>query len=290
MDETELIEGSTAKSWHELTAEAEKKKGLALVKSWHEYALRSIEEMADMQDGLNSKIDPNWRTSGCEWYRAVWTECAELIEHTAWKWWKHQIEDRDQALLEIVDIWHFGLSDMIASEPEAPLACARYWNKAAYAIDPMEKGKRRGKTNVYGNAVDLLKEDRREFRLSIERLALSANRDGKFDFPEFVRMATHFGMTWKELHGLYIAKNVLNKFRQDHGYKTGEYEKTWFGDEDNKHLTEIVGRAGAVDGNFESVVEVALETLYARVVASNLEESSAPRNREYLERLAEQRN
>ena len=39
-----------------------------------------------------------------------------------------------------------------------------------------------------------------------------------------------------------LVKNVLNKFRQDNGYKTGEYSKVWFGKEDNVHLEEILNK------------------------------------------------
>lgn len=37
----------------------------------------------------------------------------------------------------------------------------------------------------------------------------------------------------------YVSKNVLNIFRQEHGYKDGSYVKEWFGQEDNVHLVEI---------------------------------------------------
>ncbi len=38
----------------------------------------------------------------------------------------------------------------------------------------------------------------------------------------------------------YVGKNVLNVFRQDHGYKDGTYLKEWNGKEDNEHLVEIL--------------------------------------------------
>jgi len=33
-------------------------------------------------------------------------------------------------------------------------------------------------------------------------------------------------------------------FRLDNGYKSGAYEKTWEGREDNEHMAEILGRLG----------------------------------------------
>ena len=43
-----------------------------------------------------------------------------------------------------------------------------------------------------------------------------------------------------QLYRDYIGKNVLNFFRQDHGYKEGHYQKTWHNKEDNEHLAEVL--------------------------------------------------
>ena len=36
------------------------------------------------------------------------------------------------------------------------------------------------------------------------------------------------------------AKNVLNRFRQNNGYKEGSYKKNWNGREDNEVMSEIL--------------------------------------------------
>ena len=72
-----------------------------------------IEEMLNLQDSINSVINPNWRDAKNPWYRAIWTECAELMDHIGWKWWKKQEIDIEQAQIELIDIWHFGLSDIL---------------------------------------------------------------------------------------------------------------------------------------------------------------------------------
>src|SRR4029077_14730270 len=72
-----------------------------------------LEAMAELQDSLNRNVHAAWRTQGHQYYRAIWVECAELLDHFGWKWWKHQRPDLDQVKLEIVDIWHFGLSQLI---------------------------------------------------------------------------------------------------------------------------------------------------------------------------------
>ncbi len=80
-------------------------------------AARKVEQqlaaMAELQDALNVNVHPQWRDQGHAYYRAIWVECAELLDHYGWKWWKHQHTDLEQVKLEIVDIWHFGLSQLI---------------------------------------------------------------------------------------------------------------------------------------------------------------------------------
>ena len=40
--------------------------------------------MLQLQDRLNHQIDSGWLDSGHEWYRAIWLEAAELMEHYGW--------------------------------------------------------------------------------------------------------------------------------------------------------------------------------------------------------------
>ena len=53
-------------------------------------------------------------------------------------------------------------------------------------------------------------------------------------------MALKCGVNLQKLFDIYIGKNVLNKFRQDHGYKDGTYKKIWNGVEDNIIMNEIL--------------------------------------------------
>lgn len=55
-----------------------------------------LQTMAAMQDAHNRQVHAAWREQGYPYYRAVWVECAELLDHFGWKWWKHQQPDADQ--------------------------------------------------------------------------------------------------------------------------------------------------------------------------------------------------
>jgi hypothetical protein len=83
-----------------------------------------LQSMLLLQDGVNSKIRSDWRDANNAWFRAVWTECAELVDHIGWKWWKHQSPDMPQVHLELVDIFHFGLSELLQQHGTAQEAAS----------------------------------------------------------------------------------------------------------------------------------------------------------------------
>ncbi|MDQ7054985.1 MAG: dUTPase [Persephonella sp.] len=72
-------------------------------------------EMLNLQEELNRKINEKWtdiRTKE-DFARAIWIECAELVDSLPWKWWKKQKADMENVQIEVVDIWHFIMSYML---------------------------------------------------------------------------------------------------------------------------------------------------------------------------------
>ncbi len=65
-----------------------------------------------------------------------------------------------------------------------------------------------------------------------------------------------------ELYRHYVGKNVLNFFRQDHGYKDGTYTKVWAGREDNEHLAELVSALDSDADDYPEAVYAALKSRY----------------------------
>jgi dimeric dUTPase (all-alpha-NTP-PPase superfamily) len=198
-------------------------------------ALAMIETMAQMQDSHNKQVHPQWLSQGYEYYRAVWVECAELLDHFGWKWWKKQDPDLDQVKLEIVDIWHFGLSDLIRA------------NALQDAVPSLLAVSAQGERDID------------KFRLAVESLAEATLARRAFVMGPFVAVLETLPMPFTELFELYVGKNVLNNFRQDHGYKSGEYLKLWHGREDNEHLVEVLREldcpAEAVPGELYQALE-----------------------------------
>jgi hypothetical protein len=57
---------------------------------------------------------------------------------------------------------------------------------------------------------------------------------------DFFSCAVECGLSAEELYKFYIGKNILNGFRQDHGYKEGTYIKVWQGKEDNDVMMALL--------------------------------------------------
>lgn len=198
---------------------------------------KRIAAMAVMQSRHNEQIHPEWAEQGHEYYRAVWVECAELLDHFGWKWWKRHAVDRDQVVLEVVDIWHFGLSELIRAD-EVNKALAKRLQES------------------------LAEPTRMDFRHAVEELARSSLSSRGFDIDAFAGVMRALPLTFDELYETYVAKNVLNVFRQANGYGSGEYRKVWDGREDNQHLSELVGTLDTGADSFPEDLAAALSRRY----------------------------
>jgi dimeric dUTPase (all-alpha-NTP-PPase superfamily) len=200
-----------------------------------------IIKMLELQDAMNSRINPEWRQAGNEWYRAIWIECAEMLDHYGWKWWKHQEPDMEQVILEIVDIWHFILSDLLETSSNTD--------------------------DVASNIETIMQSscETSDIPAAIETLAGNTLSHRHADVEAFVQLMLAAGLSLDDLYRGYIGKNVLNFFRQDHGYKQGTYQKLWGGREDNEYLVETVSSLDADSSSFQQDLYDALKSHYTRL-------------------------
>lgn len=208
--------------------------------------LQQLTTMLEMQDRMNRKVHPDWINQQFAWYRALWIECGELIEHYGYKWWRHQQPAWEHVKLEIVDIWHFGMS-MRFDGTSTP---------AQIAAGMLEE-------------LRLAPPQAMELREAVEALAGRALVGREFPVGHFWSLLQAAGMTPDELFTAYVGKNVLNFFRQDHGYKDGSYRKTWQGREDNEHLAELLGQLDSRSPRYADELYGALAARYAQAAAAN---------------------
>lgn len=208
--------------------------------------------MLAMQAAMNRHIDPGWVNAAYPYLRAVVIEAAEAMEHHGWKWWKHQRCDMPQLQMEIIDIWHFLMSQLLLDHRGDEAAALAQLMKEAVS-DPQATS---------------LQFDGREYQPAslplLDKLQLlsATAAAGRTEIPLFAGILQDCGMDWSELFRQYTGKNVLNGFRQDHGYKEGHYRKTWQGREDNEHLVELMDTLDVPAESFRDALYDALKLRY----------------------------
>ena len=204
---------------------------------------QQIITMLELQDEMNEKVHPEWRKQNFAWYRAIWIESAELMDHYGWKWWKKQSPDKHQITLELVDIWHFGLSLSLTEHNSISQSAHRLKHDLDSSLSSGE------------------------FRKDIEDFAAHTLKTKRFDARRFGRLMNDIEMTFESLYVSYVGKNVLNFFRQDHGYQNGTYRKTWGGKEDNEILVEIIERLDPASSSFRTDLYGLMQNEYALLSA-----------------------
>ncbi|MEQ8263366.1 dUTP diphosphatase [Pseudohaliea sp.] len=200
---------------------------------------QQLETMLAMQDRMNTRVHPEWREQGFAWYRATWIECAELLEHFGYKWWKRQQPAMEQVRLEIVDIWHFGLSMLLLEDDDHAALATRIAAEIEHEAPATD-----------------------DLRLATEALAAEALASRRFSVTAFRDLMRTAELAFEDLYTAYVGKNVLNFFRQDNGYQDGSYRKTWSGREDNEHLNELLGSLDGSAADFPERLYVALGERY----------------------------
>lgn len=203
-------------------------------------------QLAEMQDEQNILLaGDNWKTTDnreIPYYRAILVEQGEAIDHYGFKWWKKQEPNLSQFFIEIVDIFHFALSDRLRVFAQAN----------PHIEDPKDL------YNQFGNYMDkavpkhvslpavgyFATTARRDCEVTpldlLDVLAYNTLQTGAADIKVVCLCFDSIGKTAETVFNTYVAKYCLNKFRNHNGYKTGTYIKIWDGQEDNVHLEQYI--------------------------------------------------
>lgn len=205
---------------------------------------KKLEEMLNLQEKLNADTSwENWKEGITNkwkiinWRRCIYMELAEAIDSVSWKHWKN-IEgwiDYENFKIELVDIWHFLMSELLTyyylediislieenADYESETKLPKNWTKEDNEkiddiLDPYE-------VMMW---MSLLHEDSDEFLANYVQAFFVCLDSAELSF--------------EDLYKLYIGKNVLNKFRQDHWYKEGTYKKIWNWEEDNVVMQRVI--------------------------------------------------
>ncbi|WP_345980564.1 dUTP diphosphatase [Sulfurimonas sp. HSL3-2] len=198
--------------------------------------------MLQLQQQLNDSTNgENW-TEGLtkngkeiNWKRCIYMECAEMIDSFSWKHWKNisQEPDWDNLKIEVVDVWHFIMS--LAIEEYAK-------NMRGQLEDLAQQLSEVPSYQIVKNPNDSF-ATQKEIIEKVELLMIDALNRKSLDISnmanDFFELVVMSGLDITTLYRLYVGKNILNQFRQDHGYKEGTYIKNWNGVEDNVIMKRI---------------------------------------------------
>jgi dimeric dUTPase (all-alpha-NTP-PPase superfamily) len=194
-----------------------------------------ILQMLQLQQQLNDATNGEGWEKGVtkngkiiDWKRCTYLECAELIESYPWKHWKNIDAKPDYANIKIeaVDIWHFimsqGLEDYkiknLGSIEDLAQQIMRLPNYTTFTTTVIPT------TKNYYEQIEVVE---------ILMKTVFCKNSTETLMESFIDVALTAGLNLDSLYTLYIGKNILNQFRQDHGYKDGSYLKIWDGEEDN---------------------------------------------------------
>ena len=197
--------------------------------------LQLQQELNDATNGVGWENGITKNGKIIDWKRCTYLECAELIESYPWKHWKNidARPDYENIKIEAVDIWHFIMSQGLED----------YKIKNLGTLNDLAQN-----INALGNFSEFTKEvtpTKKDYYAQIEVVEILMKtlfcKDSTEESMEaFIDVAMIAGLNLDTLYNLYIGKNILNKFRQDHGYKDGSYIKIWEGQEDNVTMQSIL--------------------------------------------------
>ena len=186
--------------------------------------MTQIKEMLTLQNQLNDHTNgTDWRSGLTEdnrdisWSRCIYMEAAEAIDSFNWKHWKAIDSEHDwqNAEVEVVDIWHFLISDSMAQNKSQFIENIEFLNKK--------------ETKDHLAVISILEQIMIESIAATQGSILNIEKTSNL----FVMLLSEIGLSSDDLYIKYVVKNQLNSFRQNNGYKDGSYIKIWGMVEDN---------------------------------------------------------
>ena len=187
-----------------------------------------------LQDTLNTKTSrPQWKAEQSTPYlRAAHVELSEAMDHLGWFWWKKVTPNMDAYKMGLIDALHFMLSHYIRD--------AFQLNTIVEKV--MRTPLRNLQMHVDAYKTEYSQEDTLNYidELISDCATKSSIRRRMCVLYRLLVLMVAAGMSGDDIVAMYVAKNALNTFRKEHGYKEGTYIKMWDGEEDNVFVTNYV--------------------------------------------------
>ncbi|MEN4046905.1 dUTP diphosphatase [Sulfurimonas sp. NWX367] len=198
--------------------------------------------MLQLQNQLNDATNGEEWTKGItkngksiNWKRCIYMECAEMVDSFGWKHWKSiDVEpDWQNHQIEVIDVWHFIMSLAIeeySKNLQGGIEDIAIDISALKALGGIESD-----AAAFASQEDVMQKIENLIRIAVSKESIALEEL----VSEFFDLVSMSGLNLETLYRLYVGKNILNQFRQDHGYKEGSYIKIWKGEEDNVVMKRI---------------------------------------------------
>lgn len=197
--------------------------------------LQLQQQLNDATNGIDWEKGITKNGKLIDWKRCAYLECAELIESYPWKHWKNIDAQPDYANIKIeaVDIWHFIMSQGLEDYKIKNLGTIEDLAHSIHLLPNFE---------TFLADITPTDKDYYEQIAVVEVLMKKIFCEGSTEelMQAFIDVAVQSELNLDTLYKLYVGKNILNQFRQDHGYKDGSYIKIWNGEEDNVTMQSIL--------------------------------------------------
>lgn len=179
---------------------------------------QQIREMFEIQNELNTKsYSTAWLEKGesgeFDYRIAAGQEIGEFLESLPVAWWSKQTADRQNGVTELVDAWHFIMSQAIIDSSGNVESAVMYAMDGHTSSDDLEY--------FTPNALNV-KIKAKSFVVSIY-----IDESPEYYIEKFFNLCAAFEVSLDLLYARYLGKATLNKFRVENGYKKGEYAKLW---------------------------------------------------------------
>lgn len=222
-----------------------------------------FKEMIKSQIELNNLTHSNWKNSNLDWSRAIMDEISEALNSFDWKWWKKGELDKENLIVELIDIIHFSISSTFCLCNKSKVDGSEE-DIIDEIVSKVNNFYKETETVYYSES-----HNREKFveNMLLKHFSINYIKVYPDEFiSKVIFMLECLGLSFDDIYRKYMIKNTLNIFRMNNGYAKGSYIKKWkVSDISFKEDNEIAmhyGNGFVVDKNFKNNLYKILEDVY----------------------------
>lgn len=187
-----------------------------------------VTAMIELQAAADLRSDCDGRHERRMFLRDALFEMTDAMQHSGWCLNRDFLGNAEAATNDIINAFQHILSEFIAKARGDTVNAATLFKYSASASS--------GDVLFDGQSYTIsMLDPLRAIEINIGLCAV-----GRICIPLFARLFTDLGLQWADLYERFVAKKVLQCFRNDQGYPNGRYVRVWSGQEDSSHLKGVM--------------------------------------------------